>query len=199
MMEYGYARVSSRDQNLDRQIDALEAFPISRKCIYADKSTGANFDRPCYRKLLKRLQSGDVLVITSVDRLGRNYEEIIEQWRNLTHQRGIYIVVLDMPLLDTRPSNDLVRGITGTFLADIVLQLLSYVAQVEREHIRQRQAEGIAAVKARGKQFGRPVKPKPDNFNAIRKQYEMGVLSKTSAAKQLGVCRITFDKWMNGE
>ena len=199
MAEYGYARVSSRDQNLDRQIDALKAFPISRKRIYADKSSGANFDRPCYQKLLKRLRSGDTLVITSVDRLGRNYEEIIEQWRNLTHQRGIYIVVLDMPLLDTRPSNDLVRGITGTFLADIVLQLLSYVAQVEREHIRQRQAEGIAAAKARGKQFGRPVKPKPDNFNAIRKQYEMGVLSKTSAAKQLGVCRITFDKWINGE
>lgn len=196
MTEYGYARVSSRDQNLNRQLDALKLFPIPAKRIYADKASGATFDRPCYKKLLRRLRRGDVLVITSVDRLGRNYEEIIEQWRDLTHNRGIDIVVLDMPLLDTRTSSDMVHGVTGTFLSDIVLQLLSYVAQIEREHIKQRQAEGIAAARARGQQFGRPVKPRPDHYGSVRDLYQSGKVSKTYAAKCLGVSRITFDKWL---
>lgn len=153
MTEYGYARVSSRDQNLDRQLDALRTFPISDRHIYADKATGASFDRPRYRTLMRRLTEGDVLVITSVDRLGRNYEEIIEQWRYLTHSRRVDIVVMDMPLLDTRASEEAVQGVTGTFISDLVLQLLSYVAQIERENIRQRQAEGIAAARARGKEI----------------------------------------------
>lgn len=197
MAEYGYARVSSRDQNLNRQIDALKLFPIPTKRIYADKASGATFDRPCYRKLLRRLRSGDVLVITSVDRLGRNYEEIIKQWRDLTHERGIDIVVLDMPLLDTRASSDLVHGVTGTFISDIVLQLLSYVAQVEREHIKRRQAEGIAAAHARGIRFGRPEKPRPEHYNTVKSLYQSGEISKTSAAKSLEVSRITFDKWLS--
>lgn len=195
MTEYGYARVSSRDQNLDRQLDALRTFPISDRHIYADKATGASFDRPRYRTLMRRLTEGDVLVITSVDRLGRNYEEIIEQWRYLTHSRRVDIVVMDMPLLDTRASEEAVQGVTGTFISDLVLQLLSYVAQIEREIIRQRQAEGIAAARARGKKFGRPPKVRPKQYQLIVLQYEEGKISKTKAAKCLGVSRITFDKW----
>lgn len=196
MTEYGYARVSSRDQNLSRQIDALSAFSIPKARIYADKASGASFDRPRYQALLHRLHQGDVVVVTSVDRLGRNYEEILDQWRYLTHQCGVDIVVLDMPLLDTRSSSEHVKGVTGTFISDIVLQLLSYVAQVERENIKQRQAEGIAAVKARGKQFGRPVKQKPNKYYYVRKQYVSGKISKSLAARSLGVSRITFDKWL---
>lgn len=197
MAEYGYARVLSRDQNLDRQLDALKVFPIPERRIYADKATGASFDRPYYQRLMWRLTAGDVLVITSVDRLGRNYTEIIEQWHYLTHRRGVSIVVLDMPLLDTRPSNNVVSGVTGAFISDLVLQLLSYVAQIERENIRQRQAEGIAAAQARGKKFGRPPKAKPQDYSLIRSRYETGEISKTYAAKCLGVSRITFDKWRN--
>ena len=149
---YGYARVSAKDQKLRRQIDALTGFPVAEERIYADKASGKDFERPEYRKLVKRLRPGDVMVVKSIDRLGRNYDEILEQWRILTKVKRVFVVVLDMPLLDTR--NDQ-HGITGVFLADVVLQLLSYVAQLERENIRQRQAEGIAAARARGVRFER--------------------------------------------
>ena len=166
---YGDARVSAKDQKLRRQIGALTGFPVAEERIYADKASGKDFERPEYRKLVKRLRPGDVMVVKSIDRLGRNYDEILEQWRILTKVKRVFVVVLDMPLLDTR--NDQ-HGITGVFLADVVLQLLSYVAQLERENIRQRQAEGIAAARARGVRFGRP------------------------AIEHLGVCPRTFDRWL---
>lgn len=150
-MNYGYARVSSKEQNEHRQAIALTEFGIVEKYIYVDKQSGRDFERPQYRRLVRKLKDGDTLVVKSIDRLGRNYGEILEQWRIITKEKAAAIVVLDMPLLDTRKSRDL----TGTLIADIVLQLLSYVAQTEREFIRQRQAEGIAAAKLRGVQFGR--------------------------------------------
>lgn len=150
---YGYVRVSTKEQNEDRQIIALREFPVDEKSIYTDKLSGKDFNRPCYRKLLRRLRKGDVLVIKSIDRLGRNYEEILEQWRIITKVKKADIVVLDMPLLDTRAKG---RDLTGTFIADLVLQILSYVAETERENIRQRQREGIAAARMRGIRFGRP-------------------------------------------
>lgn len=197
MAVYGYARVSSRDQNLDRQLDALRGFPVPERCIYADKASGASFERPRYKALQRRLAAGDVLVVTSVDRLGRNYEEILEQWRYLVHRKRVDVVVMDMPLLDTRASNELVKGIAGVFISDIVLQLPSYVAQVERENIRQRQAQGIAAARARGKRFGRPCIPKPKTYREVLGQFQRAEISKTYAAHLLGVSRGTFDKWVN--
>lgn len=159
-MDYGYARVSSLDQNEYRQLFALYRVGIRRKNIYLDKKSGENFDRPQYKKLLRKLKKGDVLYIKSIDRLGRNYDEIQQQWRVLTKEKGVDIVVLDMPLLDTRRGKDLM----GTFLSDIVLQVLSFVAENERVNIKQRQAEGIAAAKANGVRFGRPALPLPENF-----------------------------------
>lgn len=158
---YGYIRVSSRDQNEDRQLIALKEVGVVEKNIYLDKQSGKNFNRPQYKKLLRKLKKDDLLYIKSIDRLGRNYEEILQQWRMLTKEKGIDIVVLDMPLLDTRRGKDLM----GTFLSDIVLQVLSFVAENERSNIRQRQAEGIAAAKAKGIRFGRPPKPLPENFH----------------------------------
>ncbi len=163
-MEYGYARVSTKEQNEQRQILALEAFGLSREQIFMDKQSGKDFQRAGYRRLLRRLKAGDTLVVKSIDRLGRNYNEILEQWRIITKEKEAAIVVLDMPLLDIRKNRDL----TGTLIADIVLQLLSYVAQTEREFIRQRQAEGIAAAKAQGVRFGRPPLKRPENFPEIR-------------------------------
>lgn len=157
---YGYVRVSTREQNLDRQILAMRDFGVPKKQIFPDKVSGKDFDRPEYRRLMKRIKPGETPVIKSIDRLGRNYEEILDQWRVITKEKGAAIVVLDMPLLDTRQGRDL----TGTLIADIVLQLLSYVAQTEREYIRQRQAEGIASAKARGVAFGRRPKEKPEAF-----------------------------------
>ena len=154
---YGYIRVSTREQNEDRQLIALQEFPIPARRIFMDKMSGKDFQRPQYQRLLRLLKPGNILVVKSIDRLGRNYQEILEQWRLLTKQKKVHIVVLDMPLLDTRRENDLI----GTLIADIVLQLLSYVAQTERENIRQRQAEGIAAAKARGVIFGLPRKVIP--------------------------------------
>lgn len=151
-MNYGYARVSSKEQNEQRQMIALTAFGIAKKNIYMDKQSGKDFDRPRYKRLVKKLHPGDLLVIQSIDRLGRNYGEILEQWRVITKEKRVDIVVLDMPLLDTRARG---QDLTGTFIADLVLQILSYVAQTEREMIRKRQAEGIAAAKARGVKFGR--------------------------------------------
>ena len=159
-MEYGYARVSTRVQNEERQLIALREFGLNDGQIILDKQSGKDFDRRGYRRLLRKLKDGDTLAIKSIDRLGRNYEEILEQWRVITKEKGAAIVVLDMPLLDTRRSRDL----TGTLIADIVLQLLSYVAQTEREFIRQRQVEGIAAAKARGVKFGRPYKELPTGY-----------------------------------
>ena len=164
-MDYGYARVSTKEQNEQRQIIALTQFGLSEKCIYVDKQSGRDFERPQYQRLVRKLKDGDTLVVKSIDRLGRNYEEILEQWRVITKEKAAAIVVLDMPLLDTRKSRDL----TGTLIADVVLQLLSYVAQTEREFIHQRQAEGIAAAKARGVQFGRRPKEKPPELAGIHK------------------------------
>ncbi len=164
---YGYVRVSSKDQNEDRQLVALEELGILKNQIYMDKQSGKDFERPAYKRLVKKLRKGDLLYIKSIDRLGRNYEEIIVQWRLITKEKCADIVVVDMPLLDTRRGKDLM----GTFLSDIVLQLLSFVAQNERETIRQRQAEGIAAAKAKGKQFGRPIKKTPPDFVEVVKKW----------------------------
>ena len=188
---YGYIRVSTREQNEDRQRIAMREFGIAEPNIILDKQSGKDFDRPGYRRLLKKLKPGDTLVIKSIDRLGRNYSEILEQWRGITKGKRAAIVVLDMPLLDTRQGKDL----TGLLIADIVLQLLSYVAQTERELIRQRQAEGIAAAKARGVKFGRRPMERPLGFEDARKAWEAGDLSARGAAKQLGITHRTFLKW----
>lgn len=193
---YGYARVSTREQNLDRQIDALSAFGVEPDRVFADKASGKDFERPAYRELLDTLEPGDVLVIKSIDRLGRNYEEILDEWRIITRVKGTAIVVLDMPLLDTRRERD---GVTGMLIADIVLQLLSYVAQVERENIRQRQAEGIAAAKARGVRFGRPRKKRPAAYAMLRDAYLNGEVTRRAASRELGVCMSTFDRWVKAD
>lgn len=190
-MEYGYARVSTKEQNEQRQIIALTQFGLSEECIYVDKQSGKDFERVQYRRLIRKLKGGDTLVIKSIDRLGRNYEEILEQWRIITKEKAAAIVVLDMPLLDTRKSRDL----TGTLIADIVLQLLSYVAQTEREFIRQRQAEGIAAAKLRGVQFGRKPKEKPPEYPTVLEAWRRKELSARAAAARLGITHKTFQKW----
>ena len=193
---YGYARVSTREQNLDRQMDALSAFGVEPDRVFADKASGKDFARPAYRRLLDALEPGDVLVIKSIDRLGRNYEEILDEWRIITRVKGTAIVVLDMPLLDTRRERD---GVTGMLIADIVLQLLSYVAQVERENIRQRQAEGIAAAKARGVRFGRPRKKRPAAYAMLKEAYLNGEVTRRAASRELGVCVSTFDRWVKAD
>ena len=189
---YGYVRVSTKEQNLDRQILALREFGIPESLIFQEKQSGKDFERPVYKRLVKKLKPGDTLVIKSIDRLGRNYDEILEQWRIITKEKRADIVVLDMPLLDTRQGRDL----TGTLIADIVLQLLSYIAQTEREFIRQRQAEGIAAAKARGVQFGRHPREKPENYNTVLAQWQEGAITAHRAALFLGVDRKTFLKWV---
>ena len=188
---YGYVRVSSRDQNEARQMAAMREAGVSDADIYLDKRSGADFERQGYRRLLRKIRAGDTLVVKSIDRLGRNYEEILEQWRVITKEKRAAIVVLDMPLLDTRQNRDL----TGTLIADIVLQLLSYVAQTEREFIRQRQAEGIAAAKARGVQFGRRPSPKPAEFPEWKERWSRGEVSACQAAKALKITHRTFLRW----
>lgn len=185
---YGYVRVSSREQNEDRQRIALHDAGVPSHHIYHDKQSGKDFERPQYQKLLRKLRRDDVLVVKSIDRLGRNYAEILDQWRLLTKERGVDIVVLDMPLLDTRRGKDLI----GTFLADIVLQVLSFVAENERNNIRQRQAEGIAAAKARGVRFGRPLKPLPENFAVVCKDWQDGKITGVEAARRCGMPLSTF-------
>jgi len=175
---YGYIRVSTRDQNEDRQLTAMRELSILEKNIFMDKQSGKDFQRPQYQKMVKRIKPDDLLYVKSIDRLGRNYEEILEQWRILTKEKQIDIVVLDMPLLDTRRGKDLM----GTFLSDIVLQVLSFVAENERTNIRQRQAEGIAAAKARGVKFGRPPLPLPDNFHQVHKDWRNKKLTLNEAA-----------------
>lgn len=188
MNVYGYIRVSSRDQNEDRQSIALKKVCVSEKNTYLDKQSGKDFNRPQYKKLLRKLKKGDLLYIKSIDRLGRNYEEILQQWRLLTKEKGIDIVVLDMPLLDTRRGKDLM----GTFLSDIVLQVLSFVAENERTNIRQRQAEGIAAAKAKGICFGRPPKPLPENFYDAYQRWKQGEITGTTAALECNMPLSTF-------
>lgn len=175
---YGYVRVSSRDQNEDRQMTALRELSVSEKNIFVDKQSGKDFDRPAYKRLLRRMKKNDLLYIKSIDRLGRNYGEILEQWQILTKEKEIDIVVLDMPLLDTRRGKDLM----GMFLSDIVLQVLSFVAENERSNIRQRQAEGIAAAKARGVRFGRPAIPYPDNFGEVHREWRNKKITLRQAA-----------------
>nr|WP_302656523.1 recombinase family protein [uncultured Agathobaculum sp.] len=185
---YGYVRVSTRDQNEDQQLIALRELQVPKKNIFIDKQSGKNFERPRYKKLLRRMKKDDLLYIKSIDRLGRNYNEIQEQWRILTKDKGVDIVVLDMPLLDTRRGKDLM----GTFLSDIVLQVLSFVAENERMNIRQRQAEGIAAAKAKGVRFGRVPKPLPENFHAVYQRWKRGEITGTAAAKECGMPLSTF-------
>ena len=187
-MEYGYARVSTREQNEERQLIALTGFGIAESAIFVDKQSGKDFERTQYRRLMRKLKDGDTLVIKSIDRLGRNYEEIIKQWRYLTKEKRIDIIVLDMPLLDTRRGKDLM----GTFLSDIVLQVLSFVAENERSNIRQRQAEGIAAAKARGVKFGRPPKPLPENFHTVYQRWKNGKITGTKAAEECNMPITTF-------
>ena len=185
---YGYIRVSSLDQNEDRQRIAMGGRAVPEKNLFIDKQSGKDFNRPQYRRLVKKLKPGDLLCIQSIDRLGRNYEEIQEQWRRLTKDLGVDISVIDMPLLDTRNGKDLM----GTFIADLVLQILSFVAQNERENIRKRQAQGIAAAKARGVRFGRPPKPLPEGFHRAYQRWKAGKISGTAAAKECGMPLATF-------
>ena len=185
---YGYVRVSSREQNEDRQMIALEDGNVPQKNVYVDKQSGKDFNRPRYKRLLKILKEDDLLYVKSIDRLGRNYEEILEQWRFLTKKKRIDIVVLDMPLLDTRRGKDLM----GTFLSDIVLQVLSFVAENERKNIRERQKEGIEAARLRGVQFGRPIKQMPENFEMIYKRYMEREITGEQAADVCNVSRATF-------
>ena len=185
---YGYIRVSTKEQNEDRQMIALQEVGVAAKNIYMDKQSGKDFNRPQYKKLLRKMKKDDLLYIKSIDRLGRNYAEILEQWRMLTKDKGIDIVVLDMPLLDTRRGKDLM----GTFLSDIVLQVLSFVSENERANIRQRQAEGIAAAKAKGIRFGRTPRPLPNNFHEVYQRWKRGEITGTEAAKECGMPLSTF-------
>jgi len=185
---YGYIRVSSTDQNEDRQLLAMNDLHIPADKIFIDKQSGKDFNRPAYQELIKKLENGDLLYIKSIDRLGRNYEEIQNQWRILTKEKGIDIAVIDMPLLDTRLNKDLM----GTFIADLVLQILSFVAQSERETIRKRQAEGIAAAKARGVSFGRPIKKPPENFDYFIKLWEHGQMPFEEILEKTDLKEATF-------
>lgn len=192
MKTYGYVRVSSKDQKEDRQVDAMLDFGVERANIVVEKMSGKDFERPGYKRLVRKMKQNDVLVVKSIDRLGRNYEDILEQWRYLTKNKKVCVVVMDMPLLDTRKDRDL----TGTLIADMVLQIISYVAQTEREFIRQRQAEGIAAAKARGTKFGRAKLERPENLKFLISEYKSGKISSRKAAAQLSVSHTTFLKWI---
>lgn len=191
-MNYGYVRVSSKEQNIARQIEAIEKIGVDRKKIYIDKQSGKDFNRPAYKKLMKRVRTGDVIFIKSIDRLGRNYDEILEQWQVITKHKQVDICVLDFPLLDTRKKDN---DLTGTFIADLVLQILSYVAQTERELIHQRQAEGIASAKKRGVKFGRKKLELPESFYAAKAQYESGLLPYRKAAELCGMTASSFYRY----
>lgn len=188
---YGYARVSTREQNEERQIIALREYGVQDRYIFMDKQSGKDFDRPAYQRMIKKLKPGDLLIIKSIDQLGRSYEDILEQWRFITREKRASIVVLDMPLLDTRMDN----GLVGVLIADIVLQVLCYMAQAEREAIRKRQAEGIAAAKARGVRFGRSPLAPPEEYGALYEKWKSGELSSRAAAAEIGVSHSTFLKW----
>lgn len=193
-MKYGYIRVSTKEQNVDRQLTAILNADVEKGRIYIDKASGKDFNRMQYKKLIKKLQEGDELYIKSIDRLGRNYDEIIKEWNKITKIKHVDIVVLDFPLLDTRENKG--YDITGKFLADIVLQILSYVAQVERENTYKRQKEGIFEAKRRGVKFGRPRRTKPDNFNEVVKQWQMESISLRMGARLLNVSPSMFSKWL---
>ena len=188
---YGYMRVSTREQNEDRQKIAMLEYGVPEENIYLDKQSGKDFERPAYKRLMERLKAGDTLVIKSIDRLGRNYDEILDQWRMMTRKKQVSIMVLDMPFLDTVADRDLL----GRLIAEIMLQVLSYVAQQERDFIRQRQREGIEAAKRRGVRFGHEPLPIPKRFPEVRKLWEQGEISAVKAAERLGVSRNTFIKW----
>lgn len=190
---FGYIRVSTKEQYEDRQLLALRHFPVRDDRIFMDKLSGKDFNRPQYQKLLQKLKRGDILVVQSIDRLGRSYEEVLNQWRIITKEKQADIVVLDMPLLDTRQTG---RDLMGTFVADLVLQILSYVAQTERENIRQRQKEGIAAARLRGVKFGRPRKPVPEFFFQLKEQWEKKEITSRQAAKTLHIAQDTFLRWV---
>ncbi|WP_367924239.1 recombinase family protein [uncultured Ruthenibacterium sp.] len=193
---YGYVRVSTKEQCEERQLIALQDFSVPPNNIFMDKLSGKDFNRPQYQKLLKKLKAQDLLVVKSIDRLGRNYEEILEQWRFITKEKKADIVVLDMPLLNTRQPG---RDLTGTFIADLVLQILSYVAQTERENIKQRQREGIAAAKNRGVRFGRPRKEVPLEFDLLCSEWKKKNISSREAAQKLGISQDTFLRWVHGK
>lgn len=190
---FGYARVSTREQNLDRQMDALRRYGIPLSDVFTDKATGANFERPGYAALIGTLKKGDLVVVASVDRLGRDYDEIQEQWRHITKEIKADIEVLDMPLLNTR---SVIGGLTGIFLSDIVLQIMCYLAQMERERTKERQREGIEAAKARGQRFGRATIEIPDDFDDIRAAYRRREIKRKEAAMILNVSPSTFDRWV---
>ena len=192
-MEYGYVRVSAKDQNIERQMIAMQEYGVDKKRIFLDKQSGKDFNRPQYQNLIHKLKAGDVVVIKSIDRLGRNYDDILDQWRQITKEKDCDIVVLDMPLLDTTKDN--ANGLMGKVIADIVLQLLSYVAQTEREFIRQRQAEGIAAYRAAGHWWGRPPIHRGEDYLECYQLWRDGQLSGTQAGKRLGMHRTTFLKY----
>lgn len=191
--KYAYIRVSSKDQNIDRQVDAMEKIGISRKEMYIDKQSGKDFNRKNYKRLIKKLKTGDELYVKSIDRFGRNYDDIIEQWTYLTKVKDINIIVLDFPLLDTRNQ---VHGVTGKFVADIALQILSYIAQIERDNIHQRQAEGIKLAKQKGVHLGRPRLPIPDEFYPLYTLCKENKISKREGARRLNTNPVTFDNWM---
>ena len=192
MAVFGYVRVSSQEQNEDRQLISMEQAGVPRSNIYIDKQSGKDFNRPNYKRLMKKLRSGDTLFIKSIDRLGRNYEEILNQWRIITKEKSVDVVVIDMPLLDTRHEKNLL----GTFISDIVLQLLSYVSETERTNIKQRQAEGIAAAKKRGVKFGRPIKEMPPNFGELITQWEKKELTMQEILKTYNMSESTFYRRM---
>ena len=194
-MEYGYIRVSTREQNEDRQRIALEEWGVKTRNMYVDKCSGKDFERPQYRRMMRRLSAGDTLVIKSIDRLGRSYKDIMEEWRVITREKQAAIVVLDMPLLDTRRGKDLM----GTFIADLVLQILSFVAQSERESIKKRQVEGIAAAMERGVRFGRPEKPLPDDFSKLVYRWEIGALPFGELIARCGMSEATFYRRLRSE
>lgn len=191
--KYGYIRVSAKDQNEERQLIAMKELDVNLDRIFMDKQSGKDFQRPQYKKMVRELRKNDLLYIKSIDRLGRNYSEILEQWRILTKERGVDIVVLEMPLLDTRRGKDLM----GTFLSDIVLQVLSFVAENERSNIKQRQAEGIAAAKARGVQFGRPKIEMPDNFMQLVSQWENKKIRLSYVLEVCQISKATFYRRLN--
>ena len=192
-MDFGYVRVSCKTQHEDRQKISMQELGIAEERIYVDKKSGKDFDRPEYIRLMKELSPGDTLYIKSIDRLGRNYKSIIEEWQRLS-RKNVYIVILDMPMLDTRPKNE-TENLTTTFLCDMVLQILSYVAQTEREYIKQRQREGIAAAKAKGKTLGRKKKKKPENFIEVYNRWQKKEISSRQAGELLGVSHTTFLNW----
>ncbi|MDD7770036.1 recombinase family protein [Suipraeoptans intestinalis] len=192
-MKYGYARVSTREQNIDRQLSAILKEGIAQDRIYVDKASGKDFNRRKYKRMIRKLKEGDELYIKSIDRLGRNYDEIIKEWNRITKEKKTEIIVLDFPLLDTRSK---AKDLTGKFMADIVLQILSYVAQIERENIRQRQREGIVEAKKRGIKFGRPRRQMPDNFQEVLALWKEGRISLRKGADLLNVSHTMFSKWI---